>query len=1737
MRTLSETWSDVAKLARAWGAVHITPSSGELGYSRTTKSQRKIMKLTTQRMLGFQTLCLRAFLVILSLVLATTAGIAQESTQVDEFTKPADAPADSAKPTAAKAVQDPKVLEAVQALSPSIVTVTRIDPKTGLPSPNPNVQAGILVDSRGYILTPLVVGLSKAKPFKVRLANLQESVAEVSATDESLKLMILKIPTAQPLPAVSLAKIREPREGDSVFVVPSPAAKGLISGRITATAVNLSDADSTKVIQTDIKFPLGEGGSLLVSELGEPIGIPYAIRAGEQPMSFALPLKVALRFIQSATNADVTDEAVAAPPLPAAEAKIPDIIGTWSRAESGTFSKLTIWPVENHVLRVFVEGADGNGLLEWVPARSQFLGAFTFNALGNRSVDALLAMGSKDTTRLYLKPADDLRKQLLRSGFAKTERELDQKLSSDWTRVEAPVRPMPTVTVVKTEFEPSRIRELLHAKYRAPHYHFFSNDTFRSVIVRAPAEAQEDIEVLIHKLDVKEESSDQAASPNIAQQSPANQPQASSRRPDEGMPDITGTWGPLGQNEVVIRRAKNGEADFEMTTRLLPRFKKSDPYAEDTPPRRIKWFPEAQHFQTLDPRNRGIATLTMKPNADGKSMHVTMTINGKPVDERYGKNSGEMEWTRTESNPSIVDGTDSADARDPSDLASTPPAQKMRVYELQFVSPKEFETALQKLFQGRVQRITIDQRTNSVIIFAEPAVLAEVDVLSQVLDGAPSRKPLLDGSRLDALPDTPAAKQLVAQLQAQESAAAADAATIRQLQASGQVEQNKQPIAEHQRKLKNLLSTAFDLKLQLEELQVKELQSRLSRLERQIGQRKELREKIIARRATELIEGEGLRWDSAGDNTKTQGVTATKSKTTAQGAQAFEPSVMMTQIGFVGPSGMQVLIDGAKRELIAPVSHDFRRHAREVNQYYLRLLKAPVFPDVPVFGLLEIDPVTSVADEFLRHNKIPLTITDEDIKQVSSANVLIKVAYLAEPSEKRSRREVEMLVSSRLDPGTNPIEEANRRGEILAVLRLAANDELLGISTADASTPKADQIVIDLYGGSQVLPGLGKNPGYSQLVQSLNALKGVKTNFREIQAGDATTIVMAIVRDPSQRCQQETRQTQKESELRIAINSALKAAGIKETRWDENSDAEETSADEPVTSKTSRGVGSNSGSGLSGTLSAPTSAAGMGTRVTNPPPAARPKELEFLSQYPRFSSLSLAMTETQFRAFLEQQKLAPQLSIPRDGQLNYSVPLGDGNRLTVMFGLDGKCRGIERISGAAPSPILPHPASPAPVRAERVVAKIFRLEQVDAASVAKTLQELASEKPFSARISADATSNSVIVFANPEDMPVIEAIVIRLDKAPDPPSPKAAPQPGSDSSATPAIPGTSNASRPKPDQIVIDLFGAPWTTKRLAKKLGDIEFLGSLNALPGVVTNSVEGDDFVLAIVRDPSLRCQRETQRTRKESELRLAINSVLKAGGILSVHWEEGSREGETQQSKADGKDASLDPLELRDQILIDLYGGSQVLPGLGKNPGYSKLVQSLNALKGVTVNFREAGKGDAIVMAMIHDPSLRCQREAQQTLKESELRVAINSALKAAGIQSSRWEENAAAAEVEKVEGNSASTPKADQIVIDLYGGSGVLWGLSKNPNHSKLIQNLNALSGVVTNFRIADEGTAIAIAIVRDPSQRCLSETQRTQKESELRVAINSALKAAGIEATRWDENSDGERKGVRSNGTS
>lgn len=197
--------------------------------------------------------------------------------------------------------------------------------------------------------------------------------------------------------------------------------------------------------------------------------------------------------------------------------------------------------------------------------------------------------------------------------------------------------------------------------------------------------------------------------------------------------------------------------------------------------------------------------------------------------------------------------------------------------------------------------------------------------------------------------------------------------------------------------------------------------------------------------------------------------------------------------------------------------------------------------------------------------------------------------------------------------------------------------------------------------------------------------------------------------------------------------------------------------------------------------------------VTKPQLFELPKELEFLSQYPRFSGLSLDMTETQFRAFLEQQQLVAQMSLPGNGELRYSIALDDEHRLTADFARNGKCQRIERISQSVRAEETPlSPAPPAANGRAKAVTKIFRLQHATMQTVAETLRRLAGEDSFSAKYATEAKGNSLVVIASPDDMLVIEAVIKRLDKAPESSSPKAAPQ-SSDGPRT-TLPDDASAS-------------------------------------------------------------------------------------------------------------------------------------------------------------------------------------------------------------------------------------------------------------------------------------------------------------------------------------------------------
>ena len=149
------------------------------------------------------------------------------------------------------------------------------------------------------------------------------------------------------------------------------------------------------------------------------------------------------------------------------------------------------------------------------------------------------------------------------------------------------------------------------------------------------------------------------------------------------------------------------------------------------------------------------------------------------------------------------------------------------------------------------------------------------------------------------------------------------------------------------------------------------------------------------------------------------------------------------QVLFSKPEGMLVSWDvggaGAfdSPTLIFPGRQNFPQGAI----YRLKLTNIRGREGVELYPTIEIGPTTPRTEAYLAHNAIPVQFTDEDFDQVLAGNFVTKVIYLPDPEfQELALAGVETLVSTRLDPGVDPIVEADRRGSIMAVIRLGNKD-------------------------------------------------------------------------------------------------------------------------------------------------------------------------------------------------------------------------------------------------------------------------------------------------------------------------------------------------------------------------------------------------------------------------------------------------------------------------------------------------------------------------------------------------------------------------------------------------------------------------------------------------------------------------------------------------------------------------
>ena len=165
------------------------------------------------------------------------------------------------------------------------------------------------------------------------------------------------------------------------------------------------------------------------------------------------------------------------------------------------------------------------------------------------------------------------------------------------------------------------------------------------------------------------------------------------------------------------------------------------------------------------------------------------------------------------------------------------------------------------------------------------------------------------------------------------------------------------------------------------------------------------------------------------------------------------------QVLFARPEAMQVTFDAGGSYSSAPIVTPGRQNFMQGGVYRLKVTGIPGREGTELYPTLEIGPPTRPTAAYLAHNAIPVQFTEEDFDQVLSGNFVTKVIYLPSPDfQDFALAGVETLVSMRLDPGYDPIVEADRRGSILAVVRIGNKD-------------------MEVPGGSSVTPMYGATAG------------------------------------------------------------------------------------------------------------------------------------------------------------------------------------------------------------------------------------------------------------------------------------------------------------------------------------------------------------------------------------------------------------------------------------------------------------------------------------------------------------------------------------------------------------------------------------------------------------------------------------------------------------------------------------
>lgn len=154
-----------------------------------------------------------------------------------------------------------------------------------------------------------------------------------------------------------------------------------------------------------------------------------------------------------------------------------------------------------------------------------------------------------------------------------------------------------------------------------------------------------------------------------------------------------------------------------------------------------------------------------------------------------------------------------------------------------------------------------------------------------------------------------------------------------------------------------------------------------------------------------------------------------------------------TQVRFGRPSGMKISwytvgSDGKPSYSAMPIEAPGRYNFLQAAIYRLKLSNIEGRPGLEIYPTLEVVPANPKTEAFLSHSAVPVDFTNEDFKQIAEGNYVVKVIYLPDPQyQELAGTGTEEILSTRLEPGADPIAEALRRGSILLVIRMGNMDQ------------------------------------------------------------------------------------------------------------------------------------------------------------------------------------------------------------------------------------------------------------------------------------------------------------------------------------------------------------------------------------------------------------------------------------------------------------------------------------------------------------------------------------------------------------------------------------------------------------------------------------------------------------------------------------------------------------------------